>query len=216
MAYSFTRASDQYLESPYSSAIKNNNFTLSAWIYPVTENIVRYILAQKVVTSDSDATANYDFVLLANNTARIRLHPNTVISAISSGTFGLNTWSHIAATYNGNNLQLYRNGVADGSAAYSSTWGGNNNPLSIGRNPTTTVSNRNSWSGNLAEVGIWNTAITAAEVASLAKGMTCDKIRPQNLVFYAPLVRNLIDQKGGLTITNNNGATVASHPRVYA
>ena len=45
--------------------------------------------------------------------------------------------------------------------------------------------------------------------------MTCDKIRPQNLVFYAPLVRDLIDQKGGLTITNNNAATVANHPRIY-
>jgi hypothetical protein len=54
------------------------------------------------------------------------------------------------------------------------------------------------------------------EIASLAAGMTCDKVRPQSLVFYAPLVRNLQDVKGGLTITNNNSATVAAHPRVYA
>jgi len=67
-----------------------------------------------------------------------------------------------------------------------------------------------------AEIGIWNAALTAAEIASLANGMTCDKVRPQNLVFYSPLIRDLIDQKGGLTITNNNGATVATHPRVYA
>ena len=71
-------------------------------------------------------------------------------------------------------------------------------------------------SGSAAEVGIWNVALTADEIASLAKGMTCDKIRPQSLVFYAPLVRDLIDAKGGLTITNNNGATVADHPRVYS
>jgi hypothetical protein len=70
--------------------------------------------------------------------------------------------------------------------------------------------------GRIAEVGIWNAALTAAEIASLAKGMTCDKVRPQSLVFYAPLVRDLIDAKGGLTITNNNTATVANHPRVYA
>jgi hypothetical protein len=70
--------------------------------------------------------------------------------------------------------------------------------------------------GQIAEVGIWSVALTAAEIASLAKGMTCDKVRPQSLVFYAPLVRDLIDAKGGLTITNNNGATVAAHPRVYA
>lgn len=70
--------------------------------------------------------------------------------------------------------------------------------------------------GEIAEVGIWSAALTAAEIASLANGMTCDKVRPQNLVFYAPLVRDLVDQKGGLAITNNNGATVANHPRVYA
>jgi len=74
----------------------------------------------------------------------------------------------------------------------------------------------NCWDGQIAEAAVYNAALSAAEIASLANGMTCDKIRPQNLVFYAPLVRNLIDQKGGLTITNNNGATVANHPRVYA
>jgi hypothetical protein len=52
--------------------------------------------------------------------------------------------------------------------------------------------------GRTAEVGIWNAALTAAEIASLAKGMTPDKIRPQSLVFYAPLVRDLIDVRGGL------------------
>ena len=70
--------------------------------------------------------------------------------------------------------------------------------------------------GRIAEVGIWNAALTAAEIASLAKGMTCDKVRPQSLVFYAPLVRDLIDARGGRAITNNNGATVAAHTRVYA
>ena len=67
----------------------------------------------------------------------------------------------------------------------------------------------------MAEVGIWNVALNAAEIASLARGMTCDKVRPRNLVFYAPLVRDLIDAKGGLAIANNNGATVANHPRIY-
>ena len=84
-------------------------------------------------------------------------------------------------------------------------------PQINGRNGANNLSSFSS-----AEVGIWNAALTADEVASLAKGMSCDKVRPQSLVFYAPLVRNLIDQKGGLAITNNNGATVANHPRVYA
>ena len=70
--------------------------------------------------------------------------------------------------------------------------------------------------GRIAEVGLWNAALTASEIASLADGMTCDKVRPQSLVFYAPLIRDLQDLRGGLSITNNNTATVANHPRVYA
>ena len=69
--------------------------------------------------------------------------------------------------------------------------------------------------GRIAEVGIWNVALTSEEIGSLADGITCDKVRPNSLVFYAPLVRNLQDVRGGLTITNNNTATVAVHPRVY-
>ena len=70
--------------------------------------------------------------------------------------------------------------------------------------------------GLIAEVGIWNAALTAAEVASLAKGMTCDKVRPNALVAYFPLIRDLTEIRGGLAVTNNNSATVANHPRVYA
>jgi hypothetical protein len=68
--------------------------------------------------------------------------------------------------------------------------------------------------GDIAEVAIYNVALTRAEIVALAKGFTPDQVRPQSLVFYAPLVRNLIDTKGGLPITNNNSATVVEHPRI--
>lgn len=110
------------------------------------------------------------------------------------------------------NFTAYLNGniEATTSSGVPNTIFNSTSPLTIGYLPI------NYFPGIISEVGIWNSALTAAEIASLAKGMTCDKIRPQSLVFYAPLVRDLIDQKGGLTITNNNGATVAAHPRVYA
>lgn len=71
------------------------------------------------------------------------------------------------------------------------------------------------FSGLLSDCAIWNAALTDAEIASLAKGFKPTRIRPQSLVFYAPLLRNLQDIKGGLALINNNGATVADHPRVY-
>jgi hypothetical protein len=69
--------------------------------------------------------------------------------------------------------------------------------------------------GKIADAAIWNVALTAAEIASLAKGISPRLIRPQSLVFYAPLIRDLIDVKGGLALTNVNTATVSPHPRIY-
>ena len=71
------------------------------------------------------------------------------------------------------------------------------------------------FNGKISEVAAWSAALTDAEIASLAKGYKPTRIRPQSLVFYAPLLRNLQDLRGGLDLTNNNGATVADHPRVY-
>ena len=111
-----------------------------------------------------------------------------------------------------------RTGYVDGAAIATGTTniGSQNaaNTITIGARWNTTIGNF--YNNDIAEVGVWNVALTAAEIASLADGMTCDKVRPQSLVFYAPLVRELQDVRGGLTITNNNTATVAVHPRVYS
>lgn len=69
--------------------------------------------------------------------------------------------------------------------------------------------------GQAAEIAIWEVALTDAEVTSLSKGFKPHRVRPQSLIFYAPLVRNIQDVSGALAITNNNTATVANHPRVY-
>lgn len=72
------------------------------------------------------------------------------------------------------------------------------------------------WSNSrIACAAMWSVVLTDDEITSLSKGFSPRRIRPQSLVFYAPLIRNLTDIKGALTLTNNNSATVADHPRVY-
>lgn len=46
----------------------------------------------------------------------------------------------------------------------------------------------NSNTSQVADIGVWNTNLTSGEVYSLSRGFTCDKIRPQNLIFYDPLM----------------------------
>ena len=144
---------------------------------------------------------------------------NTTSTAVSGTTVLANsTWYHICATY------LY---VADGTSELRLYVNGSQEALStsavgpLNQQTTNTEIGRRVYSGfqfphngNIAEVAIYNRTLTAAEVASLADGMTPDKVSPQGLVLYAPLVRDLIDLKGN-TLTNFS-TTVANHPRVYA
>jgi hypothetical protein len=73
----------------------------------------------------------------------------------------------------------------------------------------------NLWSdGDFAEIAMWQATLTAAEIASLAKGVTCNKVRPQSLVYYSPLIREIQDLARGMILTNTS-TTVTNHPRIY-
>lgn len=83
--------------------------------------------------------------------------------------------------------------------------------LSIGQRYSTIVAY-----GQSAEVAVWNAALTTPEIASLQKGFSPRRIRPQSLVFYAPLLRNVQELRQGFTLTpGGTTPTVATHPRVY-
>lgn len=214
MAYNFN-GTTQYL-SAAAAAVTAPPLTIAAWarITDTTTIVGRDIVALSSKTGRSVYRLNWN----GFNTPPLRLlDQGTTNSSAYFGTPSINTFFHVAGVFTSSISRTpYFNGAAGTTNTDSVTHSLLPDTTSIGAFFDGTTTPNQPFVGNIAEVGIWNTALTAEEIASLAKGMTPDKIRPQNLVFYAPLVRNLIDQKGGLTITNNNAATVANHPRVYA
>jgi hypothetical protein len=71
-----------------------------------------------------------------------------------------------------------------------------------------------SFRGDLAEVAIWTAALSDAEIASLAKGFSPLRVRPQSLVYYQPLVRSDHVWKGP-TMPRTGSPGVTRHPRTY-
>jgi hypothetical protein len=208
MAYNLTAASSQYL-STASAPATAPPLTMACWARPST-------LGTSVYLALGNTTTGARFQLALNiDGAGVAAQSLSGGNATAGGIPPANNWLHAAGVFSASdNRVAYQDGVAGTANTASSALSGIN-ALYVGA--------RNNgggagayFNGAVAEVGIWNAALTAAEIASLADGMTCDKVRPQSLVFYAPLVRDLIDVKGGLTVTNNNTATVANHPRVYA
>ena len=213
MAYNFN-GTNQSLQLN-SAVVGSTPLTMACWFRPAnitTAFALMYIGQAAAVANRFVIFARGD---LAGDPITASADNNTGGTATTTAGYTANTWHHACGVFTSSTSRaVYLDGANSGTNAANITPSGLD---------TTTIGSRFTqntngvfFNGQSAEVGIWNAALTAAEIASLAKGMTCDKVRPQNLVFYAPLVRDLNDQKGGLTITNNNATTVAAHTRVYA
>jgi len=133
--------------------------------------------------------------------------------ALSSVEPQVNTWEHIGGVFSAIDSRIvYLNGVNVGSDSGSATPSGISN-VNIGATLSSGAPAKD-FNGAIAECAIWNVALTATEMAILADGFSPLFVRPQSLVFYAPIVRGLQNLKGGTSLTNNSG-TVFSHPRIY-
>jgi hypothetical protein len=217
MAYDFngTNQSMQTATSPVSAT----PLTMACWFNSDSASAVQTPIMIRV--PGGGASGGYMVIFLRGDLSGdpiqvgIQIGGGAPVVQSSTSGYSTNTWNHACAIFTNNTSRtIYLNG--GNSATNTNNISITPGEIRIGASVDSSNNLLQYMDGRLAEVGIWNIALTAAEIASLADGMTCDKIRPQSLVFYAPLIRDLQDVRGGLTITNNNAATVATHPRVYA
>jgi hypothetical protein len=206
---------NQQINGTTTVAKNLTNFSMAGWIRrPSSSSLQFFGFSESGTSHRTDFTYNTD---------------NRVYFVVSNGSLAFGTtnqnltgWHHLAFTFDGsqsgnsNRLKGYFDGVAQtlsftGTIPATTSNNALVDTLRIGR-----YASQNLWStGDFAELGMWQASLTAAEIASLAKGMTCEKICPQSLVFYTPLIREIQDLARGMTLTDTS-TTVAAHPRVYA
>ena len=204
MAYAFN-ASNQFITGTLGAAL-TRPLTYAAWIRRdvTASNLSRAIMGiQNLTTNDR-------LVAYTNGGAVLAGYLNTGVGSSTKYSSGQTVHAAIIQESDvSRSAYLDGGGKASNSTLYSVS---GTDVVSIG------ARYNSSWGlyadGRISEAAIWNAVLTDDEIVSLAKGFKPARIRPQSLVFYAPLLRNLQDLKG-LALTNNNGATVADHPRVY-
>jgi hypothetical protein len=84
------------------------------------------------------------------------------VGLVGPAVLPVNTWSHVAATYDGVTHVLYINGTQVASVSRSGKIGASSRPLRIGGNAVF-----GEWfSGTIDEVRVYSRALTAGEIAA--------------------------------------------------
>lgn len=129
-----------------------------------------------------------------------------------------NTWIGLGTVYTGSSLTCYLNGVADSTLGGLSVAASNAIYCDVLAAMTYAgdIDASSQWAdGQVAELGLWNAALSADEMSSLGNGFRPSRIRPQALQLYMPAVGSLTEVRGGRTFVRQAGSDVFSaHPPV--
>jgi hypothetical protein len=134
-----------------------SGLTISAWVFPTTSGGTRTVVLK-------ERSGGLAYSLYANdNTSRPAGNVNTGgvdIGVAGSTSLPLNTWSHLATTYDGTNLRLFVNGVQVASRAMSGAIVTSAGMLRIGGNRVWGQYFR----GRIDEVRIYNRPLSSTEI----------------------------------------------------
>ena len=138
---------------PSASSLNLTNMTLEAWVYPTAGGNQW----RDVVYRGPDD--NY-YLESASG-----IGPPATGGAFSPTVYGtsalaLNTWTHLAATYDGQMVRLYVNGTQVGSRAETAPMQPSTGLLTIGSDPTY----GQYFAGRIDEVRVYNAALTQAQI----------------------------------------------------
>jgi hypothetical protein len=184
-------------------------------------------------TAQSPMSLNNTASILNRNEFDLRLTSGNQVSAAigdsvgfsqsnAPGTFTANTWFHAAAVFaSATSRTAYFNGAASTPNTTSRVPSGING-TSIGKQLSASPGNiplAPAGTGDIGEAAIWNVALTDADIAALAAGLSPLLVRPDALVGYWPLLgvgspeNNLVSNVSRMTITGS--LSQSEHPRVF-
>lgn len=143
-------------------------WTLEAWVYPVTRPEGSGVIAENYTTAgDTNVTYELGFGMdeAAGGSSKLKVgfFNGAWYLVADSADIPLGAWVHIAGTWDGTTLTLYKNGALVGSLAAGSTPPAGVGPYLIGRRHDTQGSVPY-FPGYVNEVRIWNVARTQAQI----------------------------------------------------
>lgn len=206
MAYNFDATAGEYLRLS-QSVITDEPFSLSIWWWPDND-----VDSEFFSISDASQSAVTGLGHRSDGTYKLRFRDHTTY--VYGQAMALDTWHHCGTSVSGsgaNNVAVYTNGTQDLGSVGSLQRGGDFDRLTVGRADDSSPSNHAD--GRCAFAAAWNVALTQAEFAIL-RSYSPLFVRPQSLVYYAPLIRGLEERIGGVDLTKGGSPEIVSHPPI--
>ena len=153
-------------------------------------------------TADSEDSKFY-LSIINNTTLNIGRGASGTVSYNLPGNFQVNTWYHLAATFDGTTTKLYLNGSLVNSSTGGSTKSASN--LTIGGRSTNangTATTGAGWATN--DVRIYDHCLTASEVKEISKGLVAHYTLSQNSIVN----KNIL---GSNSYPTNSSVTVGTY-----
>jgi hypothetical protein len=148
---------DDFISIPHSANTQpNNNFTIETWVRPSNLISVGTIYSKDSLNSDTSLT-----ITLSGLTPVVSIKTNNAFLNLSSSVNTiLNSWSHVALTYDGTNLKLYVNGELGIDTTLTGSVNAKMGPTYLGRKAGVS----NSLSAGIENFVFWNIARTESAI----------------------------------------------------
>jgi len=217
MAYFFTRASSQCIRNaaptiaaPLSMAIR------------IRPNNVSVYQSAAILSRAAGSFGSWDVIRvsvrgdLSGDPFQLSVLKNSTAVEIQGGAATVGQWASVVAIQtSATSRELWVNGVQVATST-TSVAPANFDAIRLGCAIGLSGATEDAFfDGDLADFGLWNVALTSAEIASLNNGFPVSGIRPPSLLRDIQLVRNVQDIRAGSTVTAINSPTVSAHPRNY-
>jgi len=188
--------SNQYIEVPYKQKLNPAQFTVSCWAK--VEGGQGQWRSPVTCRTAKGSSALGGYLLYAGNNNKWQFWTgNGGWVALQGADVELNTWTHVAATYDGSTMKLYINGEPSGNPVPSKILINSQYPLRIGAG----ITEGNPgffFNGKIAEVRLWDKARSQEEIQELMHQRLTGS--EAGLVGYWPL-----DAGSGTTVTDKSG-----------
>lgn len=190
--------------------------TMAAWVNVTTISPgATQVVGGLTITPNANDYRNHIYMSIINSSGLVGADSANAsqATATSSSAVSTNTWTHCAAVFaSATSRAAYKDGGNKGTNATNITWPASLARFGIGHDDGSTIG-RN-LQGRVAEFGVWDVALTDDEVAQLGRGMPPSVVRPENLIAYLPLIRDVYDASGN-SFSIIGSLSAANHSRIY-